>query len=96
MTRFGQVIIPILTVASVLFGEAIFYTLVVMRHDRVPFSGSLLNAIVVHLWEIERKGNGVLSLVFALIGAGYAVYAARKPKFKAAFQPLGTPGVTHS
>src|ERR1700737_478092 len=96
VTRFGQVIIPILTVASVLFGEAIFYTLVVMRHDRVPFSGSLLNAIVAHLWEIERKGNGVLSLVFALIGAGYAVYAARKPKFKAAFQPLGTPGVTHS
>ena len=39
----------------------------------------------------------LLTLIFfALIGAGYAVYAARKPKFKAAFQPLGTPGVTHS
>lgn len=92
VTRFGQVIIPILTVASVLFGDAIFYTLVVMKHDNVPFSVQLLQAVLAHLWEIETRGNNVLSLVFALVGAGYALYAARKPKFKAAFEPLALPG----
>jgi hypothetical protein len=87
VTRFGQVIIPILTVASVLFGDAIFYTLIVM----VAFSSKLLNVIIVHLWEIESKGSGVLSLIFGLVGAGYALYSARKPKFKAVFQPLARP-----
>jgi len=92
VTPFGQIIIPILTVASVLFGDAIFYTLVVMKSEKVAFSGKLLEAILAHLWEIEMKGSGVLSLIFALVGAGYALYAARKPKFKAAFEPLGAPG----
>jgi hypothetical protein len=91
VTRFGQILIPILTVASVLFGDAIFYTLIVMKHQNVPFSGKVLNVIVVHLWEIESKGSGVLSLVFGLVGAGYALYSARKPKFQAMFQPLGAP-----
>ena len=91
VTRLGQIIIPILTIASVLFGDAIFYTLIVMKHQHVPFSGKLLNAIVVHLVDIESKGSGVLSLLFGLVGAGYALYSARKPKFKAAFQTLGAP-----
>jgi len=90
VTRFGQIAIPILTVASVLFGDAIFYTLIVMKHEHVPFSAKLLNTVVQHLWEIESKG-GVASLIFALVGAGYAIYAARKPKFQAVFQPLGSP-----
>src|ERR1700688_4587771 len=38
VTRFGQVAIPILTVTSVLFGDAIFYTLIVMKDQHVPFS----------------------------------------------------------
>ena len=91
VTRFGQMIIPVLTVASVLFGDAIFYTLIVMKEEHVAFSSRLLNAVVVHLWQIEIQGSGVLSLLFALVGAGYALYAARKPKFQAVFQPLGAP-----
>ena len=90
VTRFGQIIIPILTVASVLFGDAIFYTLIVMKQEHVSFSGKLLQTIVVNLWEIESKG-GIASLIFALVGAGYAIYSARKPKFQAVFQPLGSP-----
>jgi hypothetical protein len=92
VTLFGQCLIPVLTVASVLFGDAIFFTLVVMKSENVAFSGRLLQAVLIHLWEIELKGSGVLSLVFALIGAGYALYAARKPKFKAVFETLGSPG----
>jgi hypothetical protein len=91
VTRFGQLIIPVLTVASVLFGDAIFYTLIVMKDRHVPFTGKLLNTIVMHLWEIESKGSGVLSLIFGLVGAGYALYSARKPKFQAVFQPLSAP-----
>lgn len=91
VTRFGQIIIPILTVASVLFGDAIFYTLTVMKQEHLAFSGKLLNAIVLHLWEVEKEGNGVISLLFALVGAGYAIYSARKPKFQAVFQSLGSP-----
>ena len=93
VTLFGQAVIPVLTVASVLSGDAIFYTLIVMKHQRVPFSGKLLNAVLVHLPAIESHGNGVLSVIFALVGAGYALYSARKPKFKAAFQPLGAPNM---
>ena len=91
VTRFGQILIPVLTVASVLFGDAIFYTLSVMKSENLPFSMKLLSTVIVHLWEIEREGSGILSLLFALVGAGYALYAARKPKFKAAFQQLGAP-----
>ena len=91
VTRFGQIIIPILTVASVLFGDAIFYTLIVMKEEHVAFSSRLLKAVVLHLWQIEIQGSGVLSLLFALVGAGYALYSARKPKFQAVFQPLGAP-----
>lgn len=91
VTRFGQILVPILTVGSVLFGDAIFYTLVVMKSQQVPFSGSLLKEVLAHLWEIEMQGNGVLTLIFALVGAGYALYAGRKPKFKTSFEPLGAP-----
>jgi hypothetical protein len=93
VTRFGQVAIPILTVASVLFGDAIFYTLAVMRSQKIPFTMQLLQAVLANMWEIEMKGSGVLTLIFALVGAGYALYAARKPQFKATFEPLGAPGL---
>jgi hypothetical protein len=91
VTRFGQIIIPVLTLASVLFGDAIFYTLAVMKEEHVAYSSRLLKVVVLHLWQIEIQGSGVLSLLFALVGAGYALYAARKPKFQAEFQPLGAP-----
>jgi len=91
VTRFGQIIIPVLTIASVLFGDAIFYTLIIMKQEHVAFSGKLLNAVLLNLWELEIQGSGVLSLLFGLVGAGYALYSARKPKFQAVFQSLGAP-----
>jgi hypothetical protein len=91
VTRFGQIIIPMLTIASVLFGDAIFYTLAIMKQEHLAFSAKLLKAVVLHLWEIEIEGSGVLTLLFALVGAGYALYSARKPKFQAVFQSLGAP-----
>jgi hypothetical protein len=90
-TLFGQILIPILTVASVLFGDVIYYTLSVMKIQKIPFSFEILKVIIANLWDIESKGSGVLTVLFALVGAGYALYAARKPKFKATFEPLGAP-----
>lgn len=92
VTLAGQVSIPILTVASVLFGDALFFTLTVMKEQSLPFSQKLFKAVLTNLWEIEKESNGALSIIFALVGAGYALYRARKPKFKAAFEPLGMPG----
>lgn len=92
VTRIGQASIPILTIGSILFGDAIFYTLAIMKNRNLAFSFTLLKAVIVNLWSIEKTGNGAVSLIFGLVGAGYALYAARKPKFKAIFETLGVSG----
>jgi hypothetical protein len=92
VTRIGQASIPILTVGSILFGDAIFFTLAIMKNRQLAFSFGLLKAVIANLWSFEKEGNGAVSLIFGLIGAVYALYAARKPKFKAVFEPLGLPG----
>jgi hypothetical protein len=92
VTRAGQITIPILTVGSILFGDAIFFTLTIMKYRDVSFSFHLLRATMASIWILERKGNGIVTFIFALIGAGYALYAARKPRFNAVFEPLGIAG----
>ncbi|MBZ5527305.1 MAG: hypothetical protein LAN71_05305 [Acidobacteriia bacterium] len=92
VTRLGQILTPVLTLASILFGDAIFFTLSVMKQQHIPFSGHLLKVILLHFVEIEREGGGAISLLFALGGAAYAVYAARKPEFSVKFEPLTTAG----
>jgi hypothetical protein len=88
----GQAAVFVLTVASVLFGDVIFYTLSVMKSENVPFSFKIVSYLVTHLVEIESEGNGIITVLFALFGAGYVVYAAaRRPKFEAKFERLATP-----
>ena len=88
----GQIAVFVLTVASVLFGDVIFFTLSVMKSENVPFSFSIVSYLVTHLVEIESEGSGIMSVIFALFGAGYVVYsAARKPKFEAKFEKLNAP-----
>lgn len=91
ITPAGQISIALLTVASVLFGDALFFVLVVMKADATPFSGKLVSAVLTHFWQIETKGNGALSVIFGLIGAGFAVFRARKPQFKVRYEALGNP-----
>ncbi len=91
VTLFVQISIPILTIASILFGDVIFFVLSVMKETGNPFSGKLFMAVVTNLWQIETQSGNVLSIVFALIGAGVSVFRARKPKFKVAFEPLVAP-----
>jgi hypothetical protein len=88
----GQVAVFVLTIASVLFGDVIFYTLSVMKSQNVPFSFHIVTYLVTHIIEVESEGNGIISLIFATFGAGYVVFtAARKPKFEAKFEKLETP-----
>ncbi len=91
----GQIAVFLLTVASVFFGDAIFFTLSIMRSEQLPFSGELLMAVLKHMVEIESEGgNGFMTALFALVGAGIVVYSNRKPKFVATFEPLdATPAV---
>jgi hypothetical protein len=89
VTRAGQISIGVLTIASVLFGDAVFCVLMVMKLNAIPLSGKLVGGVLAHFWEIEAKGSGVLSMIFGLVGAGLAVYQARKPKFEVVYEPLG-------
>jgi hypothetical protein len=77
-------LIPVVTVSSVLAG------------DRDETQASLVFRTAVerhrHTFVADREpGQWRFVADFWLIGAGYALYSARKPKFKAAFQPLGAP-----
>jgi hypothetical protein len=82
--------IGVLTAASVAFGDAIFYALTVMNHDHVPFIAAL-KAVLANFWKIETDSDGgVISIVFALIGAVWVMYSTRKPAFKARFVALET------
>jgi hypothetical protein len=91
VTLFGQVIIPILTLASVILGDTLFFVLTVMKVRSVPFSQQLFLGVLTHLWGIEVETNGIFSSIFALVGAVAALYQARKPKFRAAFEKLAAP-----
>ncbi len=84
----AKVLIGVLTVASVLFGDAIFFTLSAMKEMDLPFSGELLGLVLQNFWELESDASGILSLLFALVGAGYAAYQARRPSFAAQFERL--------
>ena len=86
--------IGVLTIASVAFGDAIFYALTVMSQDQVAFMVAL-KFVLANFVKFETGADGgFLSMIFGLIGAGIVVYSTRKPAFKAQFVPLGTPAVS--
>ncbi len=87
----GRVAAFVLTVASVIFGDAIFYTLALARQEKIPVSLDLLKEVLTNIVEIETTGENIISVLFALIGAGIVIYQKRKPKFTPEFQRLGAP-----
>jgi len=89
VTWAGRILIGLLTIASVVFGDVLFYTLVVMSEMHVPLSLGLVTEVLSNLFAIETSsGGGLGSVAFALIGAGYVVYTTRRPEFKARFESL--------
>lgn len=87
----GKISAFVFTVASVVFGDAIFYTLAIARNEQLPVSMDLLKQVLASLPEIETSSDGLSSIAFALIGAGIVIYQKRKPKFTPEFQRLGAP-----
>ena len=78
------------------FGDTIFYTLTVMSRNQVAFTAAL-KVVLANFWKIETDADGgIVSILFALIGAGIVMYRTRKPAFKARFMALGTPASTLS
>ena len=86
----GRFAIGALTLASILFGDVIFYTLATMKETNLPFTFTLLHEVMAGFWDLEMK-SGITSLLFGLIGAAVMVYQTRRPEFKAQFEPLGEP-----
>jgi hypothetical protein len=91
--RAGQVVVPLLTIASVLGGDVLYFTLEVAKNAGVHLSAGLLFAVLSNFEKLETGKGGIASLFFALIGAGIALYRMRKPKFTVQFESL-TPRAT--
>ena len=96
VTSSAKIIIGLLTAISVAFGDAIFYALIVMNQSQVAFIPAL-KVVLATFWKLETDTDGgLVSILFALIGAGIVMYQTRKPAFKARFVSLGTPATTLS
>jgi len=94
VTSSAKIIIGLLTATSVAFGDAIFYALMVMNQSQVAFIPAL-KLVLATFWKLETDADGgLVSILFALIGAGIVMYQTRKPAFKARFVSLGTPATT--
>jgi hypothetical protein len=96
VTWTARIMIGLLTAASVAFGDAIFYALMVMKESQIAFVPAL-KLVLSNFWKLETDaGGGIASILFGLIGAGITIYSTRKPAFKARFVTLGTPASTLS
>ena len=74
----------------------IFYALVVINDNKLDFSPALMLVLTIFFKIESDSDGGLLSILFALIGAGITMYGTRKPAFKARFIPLETPAATMS
>ena len=96
VTWTARIIAGVLTAASVAFGDSIFYALIVMKDNQLAFVPAL-KAVLLNFWKLESDSDGgLVSVLFALIGAAVVMYGTRKPAFKARFVALGTPAITLS
>src|SRR6478672_273968 len=96
VTWTARIMIGLLTAASVAFGDAIFYALMVMKESQIAFVPAL-KLVLLNFWKLETDSDGgIASILFGLIGAGITIYGTRKPAFKARFVALGTPASTLS
>lgn len=94
VTWSARIMIGLFTAASVAFGDAIYYALMVAKEHHLAFVPAL--KVVLHnFWAIETDAHGgIVSILFGLIGAGIVMYSTRKPAFKARFTPLEPPATT--
>ncbi len=77
VTWTARIMIGLLTAASVAFGDSIFYALTVMKESQIAFVAAL-KLVLVNFWKLETDADGgIISILFALIGAGIVMYSTR-------------------
>jgi hypothetical protein len=91
INNLGRCLVGVFTVASVLLGDTLFYTLIAAQELKIDPSVALFLRMGTQLWDLETSGKNVLSPIFGLIGAALVVYQLRKPKFAVKFERLGQP-----
>ncbi|HEY6868082.1 MAG TPA: hypothetical protein VI792_12545, partial [Candidatus Eisenbacteria bacterium] len=89
MDFLGQVIGVAFTIAGVLIGDILFFTLLVMKQR--PEVGFRPDAgLLVFIKLLERSPGDILfSLICGLIGSLYVVRVLAKPKFVPKIEPAG-------
>lgn len=96
VTWAARIMIGAMTIASVAFGDSIYYALMVMKENQLALAPAL-KLVLLNFWKLEHDSEGgLISALFGLIGAGVVMYGTRKPAFKARFAALGTPATTLS
>jgi len=86
----GRALTVLLTLASVFAGDYVFILLSSAKHLDRTLDLDLAFSVANRFLEIEfSEASGYLSLLFALIGAGYILYINRPPTFRKHYQPLG-------
>lgn len=86
---FGRILTMVLTFCSVLAGDYVALLLTVGNQPGVGFSSEVAARVAQAFWSVEfGQGNGYLTLVLALVGAGYILFVNRLPSFKVEYEPL--------
>lgn len=87
---FGRMLTVLLTLATVLAGDYLFILFSAAREVEGGLSLRLAILAAQHFFEADfQEGSGYMSLLFALVGAGYILYVNRPPKFQVKYEPLG-------
>ncbi len=90
VNHFGRVLTVLLTLGTVLAGDYLFILFSAAREVEGGMSLRLASAVVSHFYEADfQNGSGFVSLIFALVGAGYILYVNRPPRFRVTYEPLG-------
>lgn len=90
VNHFGRALTVLLTLATVLAGDYLFILFSAAQESEGGLSLRLASAVATHFYEVDfQNGSGFVSLLFALVGAGYILYVNRPPRFRVTYEPLG-------
>lgn len=90
VNHFGRMLTVLLTLATVLAGDYLFILFSAAREVEGGLSLRLAIVAAQHFFEANfQNGSGYISLLFALVGAGYILYMNRPPRFRVTYEPLG-------
>ena len=90
VNAFGRMLTVLLTLATVIVGDYLFILFSAAKEVEGGLSLGLAALVAQDFFEADFKhGSGYVSLLFALVGAGYILYVNRPPKFHVKYEPLG-------